>query len=164
LLSGRSFVAAASRMSPLQASRRVDDSSMQTRGVNFGLFEFIALMLGGAKFIFWLSDWSLTYLSTAPWVADLDRALDFIPFPLFIYGLGAFIASRQKLMAVLMAPAAWIMAGPLKDVSLRHMATRRHRAAAFLLIVALMASLALYPTVMTAVFDNKTERGARIPL
>ena len=44
------------------------------------------------------------------------------------------------------------------------MQIRRHRAASFLLIVGLMASLALYPTVMTAVFDNKTERGARIQL
>ncbi len=44
------------------------------------------------------------------------------------------------------------------------MTTRRHRAASFLLIVALMTSLALYPTVMIAVFDNKTERGARVQL
>ena len=67
-------------------------------------------------------------------------------------------------MSALIAPAAWIMAGSLKELSLRHMATRRHRAAAFLLIVALLASLAIYPTVMTAVFDNKTERGARVQL
>ena len=44
------------------------------------------------------------------------------------------------------------------------MQVRRHRAASFLLIVALLTSLALYPTVMTAVFDNKTERGARVQL
>src|SRR4029453_3519854 len=91
LLSGRNFVAAASRMAPLEGARRVDEAGMQTQGVHFGVFEFIALMLGGAKFIFWLSDWSLTYVSSAAWITDLDRALDFIAFPLFIYGLGAFI-------------------------------------------------------------------------
>ncbi len=63
-----------------------------------------------------------------------------------------------------MAPVAWLMAGPLRTASLHHMQVRRHRAASFLLIVALLTSLALYPTVMTAVFDNKTERGARVQL
>ena len=67
-------------------------------------------------------------------------------------------------MSALMTPAAWLLAGPLKEASLRHMKTRRHRAASFLLIVALITSLALYPTVMIAVFDNKTERGARVQL
>ena len=67
-------------------------------------------------------------------------------------------------MAAIMKPAAWLLAGPLREASLRHMRSRRHRAASFLLIVALMTSLALYPTVMTAVFDNKTERGARVQL
>ena len=122
-------------------------------------------MLGGVKVIGWIGDWSLIAICGGePWVADLDRALDFIAFPLFIYGLVTLIASRQKLMAALMAPAAWMLAGPLREVSLKHMEIRRHRAASFLLIVALMASLALYPTVMTAVFDNKTERGARVQL
>src|SRR5262245_30283594 len=58
----------------------------------------------------------------------------------------------------------WLMAGPLRNASLRHMEVRRHRAASFLLIVALLTSIALYPTVMIAVFDNKTERGARVQL
>src|SRR5262245_62389740 len=58
----------------------------------------------------------------------------------------------------------WLMAGPLRTASLRHMEVRRHRAASFLLIVALLTSIALYPTVMIAVFDNKTERGARVQL
>jgi hypothetical protein len=164
LLSGRKFVAQASHISPLQASRRVDGSLALSEGVRFGLFEAFALLVGSTKFIIWTSDWSLTRLSDQKWLADFDRALDFVAFPLFIYGFVALIASRQKLMSALIAPAAWIMAGPLKELSLRHMATRRHRAAAFLLIVALLASLAIYPTVMTAVFDNKNERGARIQL
>lgn len=164
MLSGRKFVAQASRISPLQAARRVDGSIAESEGVRFGPLQAVALALGSAKFIIWMTDWSLTRLSGEPWLADLDRALDFVAFPLFIYGFVTLIASRQKLMSALIAPAAWIMAGPLRELSLRHMATRRHRAAAFLLIVALMASLAIYPTVMTAVFDNKNERGARIQL
>ena len=35
-------------------------------------------------------------LSSASWVADLDRALDFISFPLLIYGLVTLIASRAE--------------------------------------------------------------------
>jgi len=164
LLSGRKLVAQASRISPLQAARRVDGSIASTEGVRFGPFETLALLVGGGKFLLWVSNWSLAQLTGERWLAEFDRALDFVAFPLFIYGFVALIASRQKLMPALIAPAAWIMAGPLRDLSLRHMATRRHRAAAFLLIVALLASLAIYPTVMTAVFDNKTERGARIQL
>jgi hypothetical protein len=67
-------------------------------------------------------------------------------------------------MAALMAPATWMVAGPLRNAALRHMNIRRHRAASFLLIVSMLGTLALYPTVMTAVFDNKTERGARAQL
>jgi hypothetical protein len=67
-------------------------------------------------------------------------------------------------MSALIAPMTWLMAGPLRNASLRHMEVRRHRAASFLLIVALLTSIALYPTVMIAVFDNKTERGARVQL
>jgi hypothetical protein len=164
LFVGRRFVTEASHVSPLQASRRVEAGEGESTRVRFGILQQAAFVLGGLKVIGWIANRSLTALSTAPWVADLDRALDFVAFPLFIYGLVTLIASRQKLMAALMAPAAWMLAGPLRDVSLKHMQIRRHRAASFLLIVSLMASLALYPTVMTAVFDNKTERGARVQL
>ena len=164
LMTGRRLVREASKISPLEASRRVTQSEGESVRVRFGLLQFLALLIGGAKFAGWVGDWSLTSLSSESWAADVDRALDFISFPLLIYGLVTLIASRQKLMTALMAPLTWAMAGPLRQASLHHMALRRHRAASFLLIVALLTSIALYPTVMIAVFDNKTERGARIQL
>jgi hypothetical protein len=164
LATGRRLVREAARVSPLEASRRVADSEGSSVRVRFGVLQQLALLLGGAKVVGWIADWSLVSLSPEPWVSDLDRMLDFVSFPLFIYGFVSLIASRQRLMSALMAPAVWVMAGPLCSVSLHHMQVRRHRAASFLLIVALLASIALYPTVMIAVFDDKTERGARVQL
>ena len=164
LMVGRRFVREASRVSPLQASRRVEGGEFDGAQVRFGVLQFLALLFGGAKVAGWIANASLTTFVAKPWAADLDRTLDFVAFPLFIYGLVTLIASRKRLMAALMTPVASLLAGPLKDVAIKHMQIRRHRAASFLLIVGLMASLALYPTVMTAVFDNKTERGARIQL
>jgi hypothetical protein len=164
LMTGRRLVRDASRISPLEASRRVSQSEGEAIRVRFGWLQALALLIGGAKFVGWVTDRSLTSLWSAAQAADVDRALDFVSFPLLIYGLVSLIASRQRLMSVLIAPMTWVMAGPLRTASLRHMEVRRHRAASFLLIVALLTSIALYPTVMIAVFDNKTERGARIQL
>ena len=164
LATGRRLVREASRVSPLEASRRVTQSEGESVRVRFGPLQALALAIGGVKLAGWIGDWSFTSLSSESWVADADRALDFISFPLLIYGLVTLIASRQRLMSALMAPLAWVTAGPLRSAAIRHMEIRRHRAASFLLIVALLTSIALYPTVMIAVFDNKTERGARIQL
>jgi hypothetical protein len=164
LLSGYRLINEAMQVSPLDASKRTNFAEAGKGRVRAGVIEWLALLLGGAKLVAWVADWSLAGGQSAPWFADLDRALDFIALPLFIYGLVSVVASSEKLMAAIMKPAAWLLAGPLREVSLRHMGTRRHRAASFLLIVALMTSLALYPTVMIAVFDNKTERAARVQL
>ena len=164
LLTGRRLIREAMRVSPLEASRRAAFVEAGKEHMRAGVFEWLAFLLGGLKVVGWIADWSLTRVSSEPWLADVDRALDFVAFPLFLYGLVSVIASSERLMSAIMKPAAWLLAGALRETALRHMTTRRHRAAAFLLIVALMTSLALYPTVMIAVFDNKTERGARVQL
>lgn len=164
LVVGRRFILQAAQVSPLQASRRVEGAEFDGAQVRFGWLQVLALFLGGAKIGGWITETSLASLSDQTWMPDFDRTLDFVAFPLFIYGFVTLIASRKRLMAALMTPAASLLAGPLKSLSVKHMEIRRHRASSFLLIVALMSSLALYPTVMTAVFDNKTERGARIQL
>jgi hypothetical protein len=164
LFMGARLVRDATQVSPLEAVRRIGQTEGTSIRIRFGLLPLVALLIGAGKLGGWMADWSLTKVSAAPWIGDLDRILDFVAFPLFIYGFASLIASREKLMAALMAPAAWLMAGPLRGPSLQHMQISRHRAASFMLVVALLASLALYPTVMTAVFDNKTERGARVQL
>ena len=164
LMTGWRLVRDASRVSPLEASRRVAGFEGHSARVRFGVLQAFALLIGLAKVASWIFNFSLVSILDFDWIGELDRALDFVAFPLLVYGLVSLIASRPRLMAALMAPTAWLMAGPLRGAALHHMNIRRHRAASFLLIVAMLASLALYPTVMTAVFDNKTERGARTQL
>ncbi len=164
LASGWRLVREASRVSPLEASRRVAGFEVRASGTRFGPLQALALAIGLAKLWSWISGVSLTTFFAQSWLFEFDRALDFVSFPLLVYGFVSLIASRASVMSALMAPAAWLLAGPLRSAALRHMAIRRHRAASFLLIVSMLATLALYPTVMTAVFDNKTERGARAQL
>ena len=164
LVTGWRLVRQASQISPLEASRRVSGLDAESGTVRFGVLQFIALLIGGVKFAGWVFDRSLVNFLTQSWVVDVDRALDFVSFPLLIYGVASLIASRQKVMAALIAPLVWTMAGRFRVAALRHMEIRRHRAASFLLIVALLTCTALYPTVMIAVFDNKTDRGARVQL
>jgi hypothetical protein len=164
LMSGWRLVREASRVSPLEASRRVATFEGRVSGARFGVVQALALLIGVAKLYSWVSGQSLSAYVSAPWVFEADRALDFIAFPLLIYGLVSLLASRPAIMSALMAPSAWLLAGDLRVAALRHMSIRRHRAASFLLIVSMLATLAIYPTVMTAVFDNKTERGARAQL
>jgi ABC-type antimicrobial peptide transport system permease subunit len=164
LMSGRRLVREASRVSPLEASRRVATFEAHASSTHFGILQALALAVGLIKLAGWMSGWSLSDVISGPWLFETDRALDFVAFPLLVYGFVSLIASREMLMARLMAPATYVLAGPLRVASLKHMGIRRHRAASFLLIVAMLSTLALYPTVMTAVFDNKTERGARAQL
>ena len=164
LMSGWRLVREASRVSPLEASRRVATFEARASSTRFGLLQALALAIGLIKLVGWIGSWSLSDVIAGPWIFETDRALDFIAFPLLVYGLVSLIASRESVMARLMAPATYLLAGPLRVASLKHMGIRRHRAASFLLIVAMLSTLALYPTVMTAVFDNKTERGARAQL
>ncbi len=164
LLSGWRLVQEASRVSPLEASRRVATFEANASGTRFGFSQALALAIGLIKLAGWIGSWSISDIVPGPWVFEVDRALDFIAFPLLVYGFVSLIASRESVMTKLMAPAAFMLAGPLRVASLKHMSIRRHRAASFLLIVAMLSTLALYPTVMTAVFDNKTQRGARAQL
>lgn len=164
LLVSRRLVRYAARISPLEASGRVAASEAATARVRFGIVQAAALAIGAAKVAGWLAGYTLGDFITAPWVMDADRALDFVAFPLFVYGIATLVASWQWLMAVLLSPVAWMTSGQLRAAVLHHLETRRHRVASFLLIVALMGSLCLYPTVMTAVFDNKVERGAQVQL
>ncbi len=164
LLSGWRLVREASRVSPLEASRRVAAFEANATATRFGLVQAMALIVGLVKLAGWIFSWSISDFVAGPWIFEADRALDFIAFPLLVYGLVSLLASREGVMAMLMAPAAYLLAGPLRVASLKHMGIRRHRAASFLLIVAMLSTLALYPTVMTAVFDNKTQRGAKAQL
>jgi hypothetical protein len=92
----------------------------------------------------------------------LDRALDFVALPLLVYGIVALILWRQPLMTALLNSVTIVLGGPLRRLSLRHMSFKPHRIASFLLIVALMASVSLYPSIGAKSFEDKALRGATV--
>src|SRR3989442_7503612 len=63
-----------------------------------------------------------------------------------------------------MAPVLKPIGGVLGAFALRHMSVKPHRTVAFLLIVALMSSVSLYPVITSRSFEDKAIRGARVQL
>jgi hypothetical protein len=92
----------------------------------------------------------------------IDRALDFVALPLVVYGIVTLFVSRRGLMTALLASVSRLLGGPLRRLSLRHMSFKPHRIASFLLIVALMASVSLYPSIGARSFEDKALRGATV--
>ena len=160
----RRLVRYVANISPLEASGRVMASEAMGSRVKFGWFAAVALVLGSAKVIGWVSGWTFVDAESAIWVQSADRALDFVAFPLFVYGAITLLVSQRRWLEMFLVPTVRLLGGRISHVALEHMATRPHRVSGLLLIVALMASLSLYPTVMTAVFDNKIERAALVQL
>ncbi|NNE38455.1 MAG: ABC transporter permease, partial [Gammaproteobacteria bacterium] len=158
----RKLVKYASRISPLEASGRVVDSESKQANVKFGFLGFVSLVLGSYKILGWIFSYSIASGSESRWLVSFDQILDFAGFPLFVYGLVTFLVSRKVIMNHILQVIVSIIGGSLRHLTLKHISTKPQRVAGFLLIVAMMTTIGLYPTVMTAVFDNKIERGTRI--
>ena len=158
----RKLVKYASSISPLEASGRVVRSETEQANVMFGGLGFVALLLGTYKMLSWVFGFSIRETVESQWLVSADRALDFAGFPLFVYGLVTFLVSRRNVMTRVLKIIVAVTGGALKDLTVKHIATRPQRVAGFLLIVAMMTTIGLYPTVMTAVFDDKIQRGTRI--
>src|SRR6185436_4084138 len=95
-------------------------------------------------------------------LVPVEQLLDFLGLPLLLYGLASLLASHRDLMQRISRPLVRPIAGVLGPVVERHISLKPHRTVAFLLIVALMASVSLYPTVTGPSFGNRAERGARV--
>ncbi len=158
----RRLVKYASTISPLEASGRVVTSETDQANVRFGVTGLIALLLGSYKVVAWSLNYSVSASTDAKWLILFDQALDFAGFPLFVYGLVTFLVSRKSLLNHVLQMIVSIIGGPMHHLILKHISTRPQRIAGFLLIVAMMTTIGLYPTVMTAVFDNKIERGTKV--
>jgi len=161
----RRLIRYATTISPLEASRRVSQSEIGTGTLRFGPIQGIALLLGlYTLLISWIGGQPLSRALDWTVVRDADRLLNFIGLPLLLYGAATLLASKrvttQRLLDVLVRP----IGGSLGPFAVRHLAMKPHRTAAFLLIVALMASITLYPTITSRSFADKAERGARIQL
>src|SRR5258706_515900 len=85
-----------------------------------------------------------------------------VQVPLLVSGVVALLVSRQKWRQALLSAAPALTGGPLRRLSLRHMSFKPHRIASFLLIVALMASVSLYPAIGARSFEDKALRGATV--
>lgn len=164
LLVSRRLVRYVASISPLEATGRVAKSEVEQAGVRFGWWEAVCLLLGGVKVLSWVVGLSLADVSDEPWLVSFDRGLDLVAFPLFVYGFVALLVSRRRVLAAVLGGIVGFVGGRLRGPILSHIATKPHRAAGFLLIVTLMTIIGLYPTVMTAVFDSKVERGTAVQL
>src|SRR5207245_9905577 len=90
--------------------------------------------------------------------------LAFLGLPLFLYGVATLMASRRERIQHVMAPVLTPIGGVLGKFALRHMSVKPHRMVAFLLIVALMSSVSLYPVITSRSFEDKAVRGARVQI
>jgi hypothetical protein len=138
------------------------NSESEQGNVSFGITGFIALVLGSYKIISWIISYSISADLESKWLISFDQVLDFAGFPLFVYGLVTFLVSRKTLMNKVLNMIVAVIGGSLRHLTVKHISTRPQRIAGFLLIVAMMTTIGLYPTVMTAVFDNKIERGTQV--
>jgi FtsX-like permease family len=162
---GRKLVRFATTISPLEASRRVSQSEVSETALRFGPLQGLALALGVYTLVnSWMMGQALSRSVDSSVLRATDRLLDFLGLPLVLYGVATLLASKrhgiQRVLSVLIRP----IAGTLGGFAVRHLAVKPHRTAAFLLIVALMSSVTLYPTITSRSFADKAERGARVQL
>jgi ABC-type antimicrobial peptide transport system permease subunit len=174
LLISRKLVRYATTISPLEASRRVAVSELSQAQTRFGLLEWAALLMGAYKIAGWIVDYTfsshltVTEEDSAIWIAfvrvlwALDRALDFVALPLFVYGLVALLVVQRRLISGLLGGVTYFVGGKLRGLSLTHMSLKPHRISSFLLIVGLMASVSLYPSIASKSFEDKALRGATV--
>lgn len=171
LLISRRLVRYATTISPLEASRRVAVTEAAEVRVRFRAPQLLALLVGGYKIAGWIANFSIAPLldpgegaegpaaRVATAVGSVDRALDFLAIPLFVYGLVTLLASRERWLGAALAVVTNLTGGRLKSLALRHMSLKPHRVSSFLLIVALMASVSLYPGIGARSFEDKARRG-----
>jgi len=162
LVVSRRLVKYAMTISPLEASRRVSGSEAVQVSLTFGPVQQLALVVGGYVLSGWIFDFAIS--DTFTWFRLVDRLLDFLGLPLFLYGVATLMASRRERIQHVMAPVLTPIGGVLGKFALRHMSVKPHRMVAFLLIVALMSSVSLYPVITSRSFEDKAIRGARVQL
>jgi hypothetical protein len=164
LLVSRRLVRYATTISPLEASGRVAASEASRASIRFGPAQLACLVLGAYTLYAWIFDFSLAPRVPLALVRLGEKTLNFVGLPLFIYGVVTLLASRRRWIQALLAPIVEPIGGRLGPLALKHIAVKPHRTVAFLLIVALMASIALYPTVTSASFADKARRGAKVQM
>lgn len=160
----RRLVAFAMKISPLEASVRVSTSEASRASLSFGPLQALALLVGCYVLFGWIFGFSISGFTGSPVVGAVDRILDFLGLPLFLYGVATALASKRERIQRIMMPIVTPIGGRLGRFAVRHVSAKPHRAMAFLLIVALMTGVSLYPTITSPSFEDKAVRGARVQL
>jgi hypothetical protein len=162
LMVSRRLVNYATTISPLEASVRVSGSEAAQASMRFGALPALSLMVGTYVLVGWIFDFAISDAPAFGWFRLGDRLLDFLGLPLFLFGVATLLASKRERIQHVMAPVLTPIGGVLGRFALRHMSTKPHRTVAFLLIVALMSSVSLYPIVTSRSFEDKAMRGAKV--
>ena len=164
LMVSRRLVKYATTISPLEASVRVSGTEAVNASLRFGPLQAICMVLGGYVLSGWIFEFALSELAGFGWFRLGDRLLDFLGLPLFLYGVATMLASKRQRIQGVMAPVLNPIGGVLGRFALQHMSAKPHRTVAFLLIVALMSSVSLYPIVTSSSFEDKAIRGAKVQI
>src|SRR6516165_6045101 len=164
LLVSRRLVTYATTISPLEASVRVSGSEAVQASLTFGPLQQLALLVGAYVLLGWMFDFSISGAPGFGWFRLADRLLDFLGLPLFLYGVATFVASNRARIQRVMTPVVAPIGGALGPFALNHMSAKPHRTVAFLLIVALMSSVSLYPIITSRSFEDRAIRGAAVQL
>ncbi|HTM24864.1 MAG TPA: FtsX-like permease family protein [Vicinamibacterales bacterium] len=164
LVVSRRLVRYATTISPLEASVRVSGSEATSAQIRFGFVQGLSVLVGSYVLLGWIFDFAVSDLPRFRWFQMGDRLLDFLGLPLFLYGVATLLASKRERIQHVMAPALRPIGGVLGRFALQHISAKPHRTVAFLLIVALMSSVSLYPIVTSGSFANKAERGAKVQI
>jgi hypothetical protein len=165
LLVSRRLVRYAVTISPLEASARVAGSELLKASLRFGILQALSLLLGTYVLVYgWIFGGALSQRVAHPLLVWADRVLDFLGLPLFLYGVTALIATHRSWIQRALAPLIAPIGGRLGRLAVTHLAVKPHRTEAFLLVVALVAGVSLYPTITSRSFADRAERGARVQL
>jgi hypothetical protein len=164
LIVSRRLVRYAMTISPLEASARVSGSEAVKVSMTVGPLQQLALLVGGYVLFGWIFEFSVSDSLGLGWFRIVDRLLDFLGLPLFLYGVATLLASKRERIQRVMAPVLRPIGGVLGRFALRHMSSKPHRTVAFLLIVALMSSVSLYPIITSRSFEDRAIRGAEVQL
>src|SRR5215470_9130446 len=152
----------ATTISPLEASGRIAGSEAAKAAVRFGPLQGAALLLGAYTLGGLIFHFSMS--SRIPVLKPVDQVLDFVGFPLFLYGIATLLVSRKSWIQRLLGPVLRSIGGRLGIFALRHIAVKPHRTVSFLLIVGLMATISLYPLITSRSFADKAVRGAQVQM
>lgn len=164
LLVSRRFVRYATTISPLEATRRVSATEASHTAPRLQVSHIIAFVAGTFVLASWIFGVSLAEGTGQPWLRTIEQLLYFLGLPLFVFGVGSILTTSRGGLHQLMKPVLRVLGGRLGNFTLRHLSAKPHRTSAFLLIVALMSSVSLYPVITSSSFQEKADRGARVQI